>query len=214
MQKWDGSGTAATTIFLAPCSRPEIVLVDPLRSGHETGFFPGEVNLRRASIVIINKSNTVVRVVCDRMEETVRSVNPTATVIRVRVPWSALRPECGGWSARSGRRGRSVHHPRRAGGRRRGYTAAIRFGAGEIIDPRPHAVGTLAETYRTYPHISRVLPAMGYSDRQMEDLRRTIEETPCDLIISATPIDLRRLLPCQSPLSAHFTISTRRRGSL
>ncbi|HOI14711.1 MAG TPA: cyclic 2,3-diphosphoglycerate synthase [Geobacteraceae bacterium] len=196
---WDGGNNDFS--FFVPDL--EIVLVDPLRAGHETGFFPGEVNLRRASIVVINKSNTVVRAVCDRMEETVRSVNPAATVIRTE---SLVR--LADQDAAAGRRvlvvedGPSITHGGLASGA--GYAAAIRFGAGEIIDPRPYAVGTLAETYRTYPHISRVLPAMGYRDRQMEDLRRTIDETPCDLIVSATPIDLRRLLPLSKPVVRAF----------
>jgi len=81
-----------------------------------------------------------------------------------------------------------------------GYAAALEFKAREIVDPRPFAVGSISEAYRTYPHISLVLPAMGYSDRQVEELRLTIERTPCDLILSATPIDLRRLFPIPKPL--------------
>jgi predicted GTPase len=186
---WDGGNNDFP--FFVPDL--EITLVDPLRPGHETGFFPGEVNLRRASVVVINKSNTVVRSVCDRLEETIRFVNPHAAVIRTASEIRLSDPE-----SVAGKRvlviedGPSVTHGGLASGA--GYAAALQFGAREICDPRPAAAGTLEETFRAYPHLSRVLPAMGYSDRQLEDLRRTIEGTPCDLIISATPIDLRLLL--------------------
>jgi predicted GTPase len=196
---WDG-GNNDFPFFVSDL---EIVLVDPLRPGDETGFFPGEVNLRRASIVVINKSNTVVRAVSDRMEETIRKVNPHADVIRTA---SEIRLSDPGGVA--GRRvlviedGPSVTHGGLASGA--GYAAALQFGAREICDPRPAAVGTIEETFRTYPHMSRVLPAMGYSERQLEDLRLTIESTPCDVIISATPIDLRLLLPLSKPVVRAF----------
>jgi predicted GTPase len=196
---WDGGNNDFS--FFVPDL--EIALVDPLRPGHESGFFPGEVNLRRASIVIINKSNTVVRAVSDRLEETIRSVNPNAAVIRTS---SEIR--LSSTDEVAGRRvlviedGPSVTHGGLTSGA--GYAAAVQFGAREIVDPRPCAVGTIAETYKTYPHINRVLPAMGYSAGQMEDLRRTIETISCDAIISATPIDLRRLLPLSRPVIRAF----------
>jgi predicted GTPase len=196
---WDGGNNDFS--FFVPDL--EIVLVDPLRPGHETGFFPGEVNLLRASIVIINKSNTAVRAVCDRLEETVRTANPAATVIRTESRVRLSDPD-----AVAGRRvlviedGPSITHGGLTSGA--GYVAAVQFGAREIVDPRPTAVGTIEKTFQAYPHISRVLPAMGYSEGQTEDLRRTIEGTPCDLIISATPIDLRRLLPLSKPVVRAF----------
>jgi predicted GTPase len=196
---WDGGNNDFP--FFVPDL--EIALVDPLRPGHETGFFPGEVNLRRATIVIINKSNTVVRAVCDRMEETIRSVNPHAVVIRTASEIRLSDPD-----GVAGRRvlviedGPSVTHGGLSSGA--GYAAALQFGAREICDPRPAAVGTIEETFRTYPHINRVLPAMGYSDRQLQDLRRTIESTSCDVIISATPIDLRLLLTLSKPVVRAF----------
>jgi predicted GTPase len=177
----------------------EITLVDPLRSGDETGYFPGEVNLRRAALVVINKSNTVQDHVSDRLENIVHSLNPDARVIRTLSQISLAEP-----SAVAGRKvlviedGPSITHGGLASGA--GYAAAIQFEAGAVIDPRPYAVGSLAETYAAYPHIGRVLPAMGYSPAQIEDLRQSIEGTPCDLILSATPIDLRRLMSLSTPV--------------
>jgi predicted GTPase len=186
---WDGGNNDFP--FFVPDL--EITLVDPLRSGDETGYFPGEVNLRRASVVIINKSNTVPDHVSDRLANIVHSLNSDARVIRTLSQISLADP-----FAVAGRKvlviedGPSITHGGLASGA--GYAAAIQFEAGTVIDPRPYAVGSLAETYAAYPHIGRVLPAMGYSPAQIEDLRQSIEGTPCDLILSATPIDLRRLM--------------------
>jgi predicted GTPase len=192
---WDGGNNDFP--FFVPDL--EITLVDPLRSGDETSYFPGEVNLRRAKVIIINKSNTVVRQTCDRLEEVVHSVNPDARIIRTLSQISLTEP-----TAVEGKNvlviedGPSITHGGLASGA--GYAAAIQFKAGTVVDPRPYAVGSLADTFAAYPHISRVLPAMGYSEEQIEDLRLSIERTPCDLILSATPIDLRRLMP----LSQHI----------
>jgi predicted GTPase len=192
---WDG-GNNDFPFFIPDL---EITLVDPLRSGDETSYFPGEVNLRRASLVIINKSNTVPDHVSDRLEKIVHSLNPDARVIRTLSQISLADP-----SAVVGRKvlviedGPSITHGGLASGA--GYAAAIHFEAGTIIDPRPYAVGSLAETYAAYSHIGRVLPAMGYSPAQIEDLRQSIEATPCELILSATPIDLRRLMSLSTPV--------------
>jgi len=187
---WDGGNNDFP--FFVPDL--EITLVDPLRTGDETSYFPGEVNLRRATVIIINKSNTVDRQTCDRLEKVVHSVNPEARIIRTLSQISLAEP-----TAVEGKNvlviedGPSITHGGLASGA--GYAAAIQFKAGTVVDPRPYAVGSLADTFVAYPHIGRVLPAMGYSDEQIEDLRLSIERTPCDLILSATPIDLRRLMP-------------------
>jgi predicted GTPase len=187
---WDGGNNDFP--FFVPDL--EITLVDPLRTGDETSYFPGEVNLRRAKVIIINKSNTVDRQTCDRLEKVVQSVNPEARIIRTLSQISLAEP-----TAVEGRNvlviedGPSITHGGLASGA--GYAAAIQFKAGTVVDPRPYAVGSLADTFAAYPHIGRVLPAMGYSEEQIEDLRLSIERTPCDLILSATPIDLRRLMP-------------------
>lgn len=192
---WDGGNNDFP--FFVPDL--EITIVDPLRSGDETGYYPGEVNLRRASLVIINKSNTVVRAVCDRLEKTIKEVNPHARVVRTSSEIRLSDPAAvQGRSVLVIEDGPSVTHGGLTSGA--GYAAALEFKAREIVDPRPFAVGSISEIYRTYPHISLVLPAMGYSDRQVEELRLTIERTPCDLILSATPIDLRRLFPISKPV--------------
>ncbi len=192
---WDGGNNDFP--FFVPDL--EITLVDPLRIGDETGYFPGEVNLRRASVVVINKSNTVVRQVCDRLEQTTRSVNPAAAVVRTRSLLSVTDPRViAGRDVLVIEDGPSITHGGLSSGA--GYAAAIQFRARTVLDPRPYAVGSIAETFAAYSHIGHVLPAMGYSATQIEDLRRTIERVPCDLILSATPIDLRRLMNLSKPI--------------
>jgi predicted GTPase len=187
---WDGGNNDFP--FFVPSL--EITLVDPLRSGDETSYFPGEVNLRRASLVVINKSNTIVRQVSDRLEDIVHSVNPAAKVIRTHSLISLVDPaEIEGRAVLVVEDGPSITHGGLESGA--GYAAAIQFKAGTVVDPRPFAVGSIADTFASYPHISRVLPAMGYSPKQIEELRQSIESTPCDLVLSATPINLRRLMP-------------------
>lgn len=192
---WDG-GNNDFPFFVSDL---EITLVDPLRSGDETRYYPGEVNLLRAAVVIINKSNTVERHVCDHLERIVHTLNPAAKVIRTLSQVSLSDP-----TAVEGRAilviedGPSITHGELASGA--GYAAAIQFKAGSVVDPRPHAVASIAETFAAYPHIGRVLPAMGYSEAQIKDLQRSIEATPCDLILSATPIDLRRLMRISKPV--------------
>ncbi len=192
---WDGGNNDFP--FFVPDL--EITLVDPLRSGDETGYFPGEVNLRRASLVVINKSNTVVRQVCDVLEESIRSVNPGAAVIRTLSKISLSDPVgVEGRNVLVIEDGPSITHGGLSSGA--GYAAAVEFKARTVLDPRPYALGSIADTYRAYPHISRVLPAMGYSPEQIDELRQTIERVPCDLILCATPIDLRRLMPLSKPV--------------
>lgn len=192
---WDGGNNDFP--FFVPDL--EITVADPLRIGDETSYYPGEVNLRRASVVIINKSNTVVGAVCDRLEERVKEINPSAVVVRTSSDIRLSDPDAiRGRSVLVVEDGPSITHGGLSSGA--GYAAAIEYGAGEFVDPRPFAVGSIAGAYRSYPHISRVLPAMGYSQTQVEELRLTIEQTPCDLVISATPIDLRRLIPVSKPV--------------
>ncbi len=126
-------------------------------------------------------------------------MNPTARVVRTASEIRVSDPDAvRGRSVLVIEDGPSITHGGLASGA--GYAAAQEFKAREIVDPRPYAVGSISETYRRYPHMNLVLPAMGYSDRQVEELRRTIELTPCDLVVSATPIDLRRLMPISKPV--------------
>ncbi len=176
----------------------EIVVVDPHRPGHETSFHPGETNLRRAGVVVINKIDTAAPGDIEAVRRAVRQANPGARIVDACSP---LFVE--GYEAIAGKRvlviedGPTLTH----GGMRygAGVVAAQRFGASEILDPRAYAVGTLADTFRKYPEIGTLLPAMGYGDRQVKDLEATVNATPADLVLIATPIDLRRLINIKVP---------------
>ena len=192
---WDGGNNDVP--FLR--SDLEITVADPLRAGDEVAYFPGEVNLRRAKVVIINKSNTAQEDTIRQLEQTVAGVNPHATVIRTASEISVSDPaSVKGKNVLVIEDGPTITHGNMASGA--GLVAARLFGAARVIDPRPHAVGSLADVYVTYPHIGPVLPALGYRPEQIEELRRTIEATPCDLVLSATPIDLNQLMSLSRPV--------------
>jgi predicted GTPase len=191
---WDGGNNDL------PFYRPDlhIVVADPLRVGHELSYYPGEANLRMAHVVIINKVDTADAASIDRLRENIRAANPGATVIEAASPVFADRPE-----RITGRRALVVedgptltHGEMKIGA---GTVLARRMGAREIIDPRPYAVGTIAETYRKYPGIGALLPAMGYGDEQVRDLEATIEAVPCDVVVIGTPIDLTRIVRIGKP---------------
>lgn len=193
---WDGGNNDF------PFFRPdlEITITDPLRPGDETSYFPGEVNLRRANIVVINKINAAEKENIRAVEIAVKSVNPAARIIRTRSKVSVNRPaDIKGKSVLIIEDGPTITHGGLAGGA--GFAAAMAFRAGRIIDPRPYAVGSIANIFRDYPHIGPLLPAMGYSTAQVEELRQTIEATPCDLILAATPIDINRIMNLSKPVT-------------
>ncbi len=177
----------------------ELTLVDPLRPGHEKEYFPGEVNLRRAHVVIINKINAVDSGVIHGMEDNILSVNPNAKIVQ-----TASEIYVGDPASIAGKRvlvvedGPTITHGGMPTGA--GFSAAQRFSAAHIIDPRPYAVDSISEVYRAYPHIGPVLPAMGYSPGQIQDLQKTMARCPCDLVLSATPIDLKRLMVLDKPV--------------
>jgi len=192
---WDGGNNDF------PFFRPdlEITIADPLRSGDETSYFPGEVNLRRAHIVVINKVNAAAKEKVLELEDTVRSINPSARVIKTVSKITVNGPgDIAGKSVLVIEDGPTVTHGKMAGGA--GFAAAKEFHAGSVVDPRPYAVGSIAAIYRNHPHIGPVLPAMGYRPEQVEELSRTIESTPCDLVLSATPIDLNRIMTLSRPI--------------
>jgi predicted GTPase len=186
---WDGGNNDFPFIK----SDLEIVVFDPHRPGHELTYHAGETNLRRAAIAVINKVNTASPENIAAVENNLRAVNPRATVIRVDSRILVDRPEL-----IKGRRvlvvedGPTLTHGGMAFGA--GLLAAVEYGAGEVIDPRPFAKGTINKVFTEYPHIGNVLPAVGYAPAQMEELRSTIESALCDLVIIATPVDLRKLL--------------------
>lgn len=191
---WDGGNNDL------PFYKPDlhIVVADPHRAGHELSYYPGESNVRMADVVVINKVDTADLADVALVRENVRKVNPGATIVEAASPIFLDDP-----SAIRGKKvlvvedGPTLTHGEMAYGA--GVVAARRFGASEIIDPRPYAVGTIADTYKKYPTTGAVLPAMGYGDRQIRDLEETINSTPCDLVIIGTPIDLRRLVKIKCP---------------
>jgi len=186
---WDGGNNDL------PFYKPDlhIVVVDPHRAGHETRYHPGEANLRMADAVVINKVDTANLEDVATVRENVRAINPEAVIIEAASPIFVEDPE-----AIRGKRvlvvedGPTLTHGEMAYGA--GIVAARRFGAVEIVDPRPYAVGSIIETFEKYPQTGPLLPAMGYGEQQIEELEETINATPCDLVIVATPIDLRRVL--------------------
>jgi predicted GTPase len=192
---WDGGNNDF------PFFRPdlEITVADPLRVGDETSYFPGEVNLRRAHIVVINKVNAASKEQLLVLEDTVKTINPLAMIIRTisRITVDGAG-EIAGKTVLVIEDGPTVTHGKMASGA--GLSAAKEFHSGGIVDPRPYAVGSIAALYLNHPHIGPVLPAMGYRPEQVAELTRTIEATPCDMILSATPIDLNRIMTLSRPI--------------
>jgi len=175
-----------------------IVVVDPHRPGHEVRYHPGEANLRMADVVVINKIDTADAQGVNTVLNNIRAVNPSAVIVRGASPLSVEDPD-----GIRGKRvlviedGPTLTHGEMAYGA--GVVAAQQFGAAEIVDPHPYAVRTIADTYRKYPTTGAVLPAMGYGREQMDDLEETINRTPVDMVIIATPIDLGRLIDIDKP---------------
>jgi predicted GTPase len=186
---WDGGNNDF------PFFRPDlhIVVTDPHRAGHEAGYHPGEANLRMADVVVINKIDTADLAETSKVRASIERLAPDAVVVDAASPIFVDDPSC-----IRGKRvlviedGPTLTHGEMAYGA--GIVAARRFGAVEIIDPRPYAVGSIAETFEKYPQTGPLLPAMGYGAGQIEDLEATINATPCDAVIAATPIDLGRVL--------------------
>lgn len=191
---WDGGNNDL------PFYKPNlhIVVVDPHRPGHETSYHPGEANLRMADVVVINKVDTADMADILTVRENVAATVPQAVVIEAASPIFVEAPD-----AIRGKRvlvvedGPTLTHGEMAYGA--GVVAAKRFGAAEIVDPRPYAVGSIVHTYEKYPQTGAVLPAMGYGEEQTQELEQTINETPCDLVIIGTPIDLRRVVNIKHP---------------
>jgi predicted GTPase len=171
----------------------EIVVADPHRPGHELAYYPGETNFRRADVLIINKMDTAIQEKVDQVLENIRLFNPEATIIRAKSPITVAEGDLiRGKTVLVVEDGPTLTHGGMTFGA--GIVAAEKYGASHIVDPRPHAVGSIQETFAKYPHLDRVLPAMGYGKDQINELSQTIDKVECDLVISATPIDLRRLI--------------------
>jgi len=191
---WDGGNND----FSFYKSDLEIVVVDPHRPGHELSYYPGEVNLRRADVIIINKEDSARKEDIKTVKANIKMANPRALVIDADSPVTVEQPK-----SLKGKRvlviedGPTLTHGEMKYGA--GVVAAKKHGVAKMIDPRPYAVGTIADTFKKYPGIGVLLPAMGYSDKQISDLQATINRTPCDMYVVGTPIDLRRLVKFPRP---------------
>ena len=191
---WDGGNNDM------PFYKPDLFLVvaDPHRPGHELLFYPGESNLLMADVVVINKMDTAEPENIATVKANIASVNPGSTIIEAASPVTVEKPD-----VIKGKRclvvedGPTLTH----GGMKfgAGIVAAEKFGATEVVDPRPWITGTIAETFESYPDIGKLLPAMGYGEQQIKDLEATINAADCDVVIIGTPIDLRRLLHIEKP---------------
>ncbi|MFP4496804.1 MAG: cyclic 2,3-diphosphoglycerate synthase [Vulcanimicrobiota bacterium] len=176
-----------------------ITLADPLRVGHESKYYPGESNARMADILVINKVDTAKPEDVEELEKNLKVLNPDAVVVRAESPISLTNAdEVRGKKVLVIEDGPTLTHGDMAFGA--GVLAAKKFGAKEVIDPRPYAVGSIKDTFGKYPHTGALLPAMGYSEKQLSELRKTIERTPCELVILGTPIDLRRYIQIPKPV--------------
>ena len=191
---WDGGNNDFS--FYVPDLM--ITVVDPHRPGNELSYYPGEVTLRVADVVIINKMDSASPENIQVVRENIEKVNPTAVVIDAASPLTVHHPEL-----IKGKRvlvvedGPTLTHGEMKLGA--GTVAARKYGAKEMVDPRPFVVGKLAETFETYPNIGLLLPAMGYGEQQIADLEKTINNTDCDTVVIATPIDLQRIVKINKP---------------
>jgi predicted GTPase len=186
---WDGGNNDL------PFFQPDlnVVVADPLRAGHELVYYPGETNVRMADVVIVNKVDTAEPAKVELVKENVKTLNPNALVLDAVSPITVDKPErIKGRSVLVIEDGPTLTHGNMPYGA--GTIAAKNFGAKEIVNPRPYAVGSMKETFERYPHLRGVLPAMGYSEKQVAELKATIEATPCDLVLIGTPVDLRRVM--------------------
>ena len=191
---WDGGNN--DTPFYKPDL--EIVVTDPHRAGHELLYYPGQTNFLRADVIIINKMDSAKKEDVKTLENNIKNYNPEAAVIKADSRLETDKP-----ALIKGKRvlviedGPTLTHGEMKYGA--GVVAARRFGAKELVDPRPWTEGTITDTFRKYPAIGPLLPAMGYGKKQVADLETTINRTHCDLVLFATPIDLNRIISINKP---------------
>jgi len=191
---WDGGNNDF------PFIRPDLMftIVDPQRAGHELSYYPGETTLRIADAVIVNKIDSCDLADLQVVRSNIAKVNPEAVVIDAVAPTYVDKPELiKGKRVLVIEEGPTVTH----GEVKYSYgsVTAQKYGASELVDPRPYAVGKLKATFETYPEVGTILPSMGYGAQQIKDLEATIENTPCDLVVIATPIDLNRIVKINKP---------------
>src|SRR5699024_11003225 len=183
-----------------------ITVLDPHRSGHELKYYPGEVNLRSADVAIINKVDSADEKSIQIVENNIKKVSPETIIMKAESTITVDNPDI-----IKGKRvlvvedGPTLTHGEMKIGA--GTVAAERLGAKEFVDPHPFSVGTLKETFGTYPHIKNVLPAMGYGEQQLKDLEETINNADCDAVIIGTPIDLSRIITINKPYTrVHYKL--------
>jgi predicted GTPase len=191
---WDGGNNDL------PFYQPDlhIVVADPLRAGHELTYYPGEANVRMADVVVINKIDTADFECVSTVRRNVRTINPEATIVEAASPVFVDDPQqIRGKKVLVVEDGPTLTHGGMSYGA--GTVAATKLGAAEIVDPRPYAVGSIKDVYAKYSTTGAVLPAMGYGPQQIKELEQTINATPCDVVVVATPIDLRRVAQINKP---------------
>jgi len=192
---WDG-GNNDFPFFASDFS---IVVADPHRTGHESQYHPGETNVNLADVFVINKVDTANPENVIKLRDTLSTLNPKAQVIEAASPLFVDDPDSiRGKKVLVIEDGPTLTHGDMAYGA--GWVAAKRFGASVIVDPRPFSVGTISQTYEKYPNTGPILPAMGYGDEMIADLEKTINNADVDLVISATPIDLTRIIKINKPM--------------
>jgi predicted GTPase len=191
---WDGGNNDF------PFLKPDlfIVVTDPLRAGHELSYYPGETCLRMADVVVVNKMDSAAPKDVEQVLSNIANLNPKAQIIRAESPVTLdPGPELAGRRVLAVEDGPTVTH----GGMAFGVaTVAAQHAGAIVVDPRPFAVGSIAETFAQYPHLAAVLPAMGYGETQLADLAATIDRTPCDVVITGTPIDLSHIIATRHPI--------------
>ncbi|OGR75577.1 MAG: GTPase [Elusimicrobia bacterium GWC2_64_44] len=207
---WDGGNNDMS--FYKPDL--QITVTDPLRSGHEATFYPGATNLRMADVVVINKVDTATAKEIAVVRENIKKMNPKAVIIEAESPVTVDNP-----TAVKGKKvlvvedGPTLTHGDMSFGA--GHVAAKKYKAAKIVDPRPYAIGTIKKVYENFKQITDILPAMGYGDKQMAELNKTINAVPCDVVIVGTPIDLARHLKFNKPsVRVTYELKERKAGGL
>ena len=191
---WDGGNNDF------PFYKPDLMIgvADPLRPGAEVSYYPGEVVARMSDVIVINKIDSASLENINEVRANLAKVNPGAIIVDGASPLTVDKPELiRGKTVLVVEDGPTLTHVEMKTGA--GVVAPLKHGAGELVDPRPYTVGKLSETFRIYPNIGTLLPAMGYGDEQVRDLEKTIENTPCDAVVIATPIDLGRIVKINKP---------------
>jgi predicted GTPase len=192
---WDGGNNDI------PFIHPDLhlVVVDPHRPGHELRYHPGETNLRMADACVVNKIDTAPQEGVEAVLQSIRFANPDAAIVRAASPFEVEQDthQIAGKRVLAIEDGPTLTHGEMTYGA--AVLAAKAGGASELVDPRPFAVGSIKETFARYPHMTQLLPAMGYGRKQMEELRETIERSDADLVLIGTPIDLRRVIELDKP---------------